>query len=140
MVWELPPSNLSLYTYLECSLCYFTVYKKKPLQKVYVLKFYCDTEFEDSTPVSHKIKKLAVCSYCLIYHCNFHFYHRGSGCEYKNSQHSCQHNDRSKDNTKLTVTTDMKMELCKILGFGSNAVKDSIFLGYVAAPLGHWYV
>jgi hypothetical protein len=34
----------------------------------------------------------------------------------------------------------MRMELCKILGFGSNVVKDSIVLGYGAASLGHWCV
>jgi hypothetical protein len=34
----------------------------------------------------------------------------------------------------------MKMELCQILDFGSNVVKDSIVLGYGAALLGHWRV
>jgi hypothetical protein len=32
------------------------------------------------------------------------------------------------------------MELCEILGFCSNAVKDSIVLGYAAASVGHWCV
>ena len=32
------------------------------------------------------------------------------------------------------------MELCTILGFGNNVVKDSIVLGYGAASMGHWRV
>jgi len=78
--------------------------KRNLLQKVHILKFYFDKEFEDSISASGKNKKLASCSYCLIYHPNFCFYHLGCGFEYKNPQHSCQHNDKSKDNTKLSYT------------------------------------
>jgi hypothetical protein len=124
MVWELPPSNWRLYTYTEWSFCYFIVHKKKPTAKgVYFYSFIL-TEFEDSIAASGKNKKVASCSYCLIYCPNFCFYHLGCCFECKNSQHSCQHKDKSKDNTKLTVTLSIKMELCEILGSGNKVVKD----------------
>ena len=140
MVWELPRSNWRLYTYVEWSLCYFIVHRKKPSCKSCIfLKVYFDIEFEDSIPTSGK-NKVASCSYCLIYHPNVCFYHLGYGFECKNSQHPCQHNNKSKDNTKLTVIRSIKMELCKISGFGNNVVKYCIVLGHGAASLGHWCV
>ena len=140
MVWELPPSNWRLYTYMEWSLCCFIVHKKKPTAKGVYFKGLFWHRIWGFILASGKNKKLASCSYCLIYHPNFCFYHLGRGFECKNSQHSCQHNDKSKDNTKWTVTLSIKMELCNTLGFGNNVVKDPTVLGYGAASPGHWRV